>query len=107
MFTYYAFNGISAEDFFPLNSRNFVAVTLFLGLFAYFALSKNYTVSGRLIVLNLAICFFCIYAVGRAGIVLSFVLLAFYSLNYVIDVTKKFKRESKLQIGRASCRERC
>ena len=98
MFTYYAFNGISAEDFFPLNSRNFVAVTLFLGLFAYFALSKNYTVRGRLIVLNLAICFFCIYAVGRAGIVLSFVLLAFYSLNYVIDVTKKFKRESKLLV---------
>lgn len=98
MFAIYAANGRTAEDFFPLNSRNFVAVTLFLGLFAYFSLSKEFSVDGTVIIFNFAICFFCIYAVGRAGIVLSLLLLAFNSLIYVMAFTQKLTKNSRMMI---------
>jgi hypothetical protein len=98
MFAFYAVNGRSAEDFFPLNSRNFVAVTLFLGLFSYFTLSKNFSLDGKVILFNFAICFFCIYAVGRAGIVLSLLLLVCNSSIYVMAVTQKFTKNSRMII---------
>lgn len=96
MFTSYLLTGRDAEEFFPLNSRNFVSITLFLGLFAYFSLSKNYNVNGKVIVISFVICFFCIYAVGRAGIFLSFILLACNLLLFVMGITRGLKKRTKL-----------
>lgn len=94
-FTFFIFKGRIAEDFFPLNSANFVSITLFLGLASYYVLSKKFTVDIWVVSCSLVILMFCIYAIGRAGVALALVLFVFNSFFYFFEITDKMTKNAK------------
>ena len=88
--------GYIAEDFFPNNSRNFVSVTLLSAVCSYYVLLKKWDSSFYVIILATLSLFYCLYAVGRSGIITFLFVYLVIIFHYFMKIMKNI-RSKKLR----------
>lgn len=92
-FSVFYSKGYIAEDFFPRNSRNFVSITLLSAVCSYYVLLKKWDTSLYIVVLATLSLFYCMYAVGRSGIITFSIIYITIIGHYFIKVMGKIKNQ--------------
>lgn len=91
--------GYTVDTVMPDNSSNYISISLFGAYLSYFLLSKNFNISSVHLLLLIVITALCIVAQGRAGTILSFLLLLSGVFTLIAPRFKKYSKSVKWLVG--------